>query len=112
MKPGFVPALATPLDASGNLVEESYRKQIEDMIRAGAVGLLAMGSMGQEAFLTREAYVRTAQVAVDAAKGRVPVFVGAMDCSIGRAAERMADIEGGDAVDRMDEAYLPVSQRI
>lgn len=93
MKRGFVPALATPLDANGKLAEESYRKQIEDMIRAGAVGLLCMGSMGQEAFLTRETYVRTAQVAVSAAAGRVPVFVGAMDCSIGRAAERMADIE-------------------
>ena len=93
MKPGFVPALGTPLDQNGNLIADSLRKQIEAQIEAGAVGLLCMGSMGQEAFLRTDVYAEVAAVAVDAAKGRVPVFVGAMDTSIGRAAERMAAIE-------------------
>ena len=93
MKAGFVPALVTPLDEKGNLIERSYRKQIEDMIAAGAVGLLSMGSMGQQAFLTNSTCVEVARVAVDAAAGRVPVFVGAMDCSIRRAAERMLQEE-------------------
>lgn len=96
MKAGFVPALVTPLDEKGNLIERSYRKQIEDMIAAGAVGLLSMGSMGQQAFLTNSTCVEVARVAVDAAAGRVPVFVGAMDCSIRRAAERMAAMESLD----------------
>ena len=93
MKAGFIPALVTPLDANGNLIEASYRKQIEDMIHAGAVGLLSMGSMGQQAFLCSGVCRDVARVAVDAAAGRVPVFVGAMDCSIGRAAERMGAME-------------------
>lgn len=93
MKPGFVPALGTPLDRDGNLLADSYRKQIEDQIQAGAVGVLCMGSMGQQAFLTAKTYVEVATVAVEAAKGRVPVFVGAMDTSILRAAERMASVE-------------------
>jgi 4-hydroxy-tetrahydrodipicolinate synthase len=93
MKAGFVPALVTPLDETGNLVEVSYRKQIEDMIAAGAVGLLSMGSMGQQAFLSSSVCPEVARVAVDAAAGRVPVFVGAMDCSIRRASERMAAME-------------------
>ena len=82
MKAGFVPALGTPLDQDGNLVVESYKKQIEDQIQAGAVGILAMGSMGQQAYLRQDVCPKVAEVAVEAANGRVPVFVGAMDCSI------------------------------
>lgn len=93
MKPGFVPALVTPLDTNGNLDEASYRKQIEDQIAAGAVGLLSMGSMGQQPYLRNSVCVDVARVAVDAAAGRVPVFVGAMDCSIARAADRLASME-------------------
>lgn len=93
MKPGFVPALGTPLDENGDLLTESYKKQINDMIDRGAVGLLAMGSMGIQAFLKAEVCPKVAQAAVEAAAGRVPVFVGAMDCSIARAKERMAAME-------------------
>ena len=96
LKPGFVPALLTPIDANGNLDEASYRKQIEDMIQAGAVGLLALGSMGQQAFLRPSTCVEVARVAVDAAAGRVPVFVGGMDVSICRAKERIAAMEDLD----------------
>ena len=93
LKPGFVPALLTPIDANGNLDEASYRKQIEDMIQAGAVGLLSMGSMGQQAYLRPSTCVEVARVAIDAAAGRVPVFVGAMDVAICRAKERVASME-------------------
>lgn len=93
MKAGFIPALGTPLDANGNLCEESFRKQIEDQINAGAVGLLCMGSMGIQAYIRQEVCPQVAKVAVDAAKGRVPVFVGAMDISIARAKERIAAME-------------------
>ncbi len=96
LKPGFVPALLTPVDANGNLDEASYRKQIEDMINAGAVGLLSLGSMGQQAYLRPSTCVEAARVAVDAAAGRVPVFVGAMDVSICRAKERVAAMEDLD----------------
>jgi len=96
LKPGFVPALLTPIDANGNLDEASYRKQIEDMIQAGAVGLLSMGSMGQQAFIRPSTCVEVARVAIDAAAGRVPVFVGAMDVSICRAKERVAAMEDLD----------------
>lgn len=93
MKPGFIPALATPLDANSNLIVDSYKKQINDMIDRGAVGLLSMGSMGIQAYLKNDVYPKVAQAAVEAAAGRVPVFVGAMDCSIARAKDRMAAME-------------------
>ncbi len=93
METGFVPALGTPLDAEGNLIPASYAKQIERMLDEGAVGLLCMGSMGQQAFLRNEVCVQAAENAVKAAGGRVPVYVGAMDNSILRAKQRMATME-------------------
>ena len=56
VKDGFLPALGTPLDNDGNLVVNSFKKQICDQIDAGAVGLLALGSMGQEAFIKSDVY--------------------------------------------------------
>ena len=93
MKYGFVPALGTPLDANGNLCKESYAKQINRMLDAGAVGLLCMGSMGQQAFISNDVCVEVAETAVKTAAGRVPVFVGAMDNSIKRAKARIASME-------------------
>ena len=93
MKYGFVPALGTPLDANGNLCKESYGAQIERMLEAGAVGLLSMGSMGQQAFISNDVCVEVAETAVKTAAGRVPVFVGAMDNSIKRAKARVASME-------------------
>lgn len=96
MKAGFIPALGTPLDKNGNLVVDGYKKQIEDQINAGAVGILCMGSMGQQAYIRQDVCVDVAKAAVEAAAGRVPVFVGAMDCSITRAKERIAAMESLD----------------
>ena len=90
---GFVPALGTPLDKNGNLCVESYKKQIDDQIKAGASAVLAMGSMGIQAFLKADVFPKVAEAAVEAAAGRVPVFVGAMDNSIARAKDRMAAME-------------------
>ena len=96
MKAGFVPALGTPMDAMGNFYKESYMKQINDQIDAGAVGLLCMGSMGIQACIRQEICPEVAAAAVEAAAGRVPVFVGAMDVSIARAKARMAAMEDLD----------------
>ena len=93
MKYGFVPALGTPLDENGNLCKASYEGQINRMLDAGAVGLLCMGSMGQQAFISNDVCVEVAETAVKAAAGRVPVFVGAMDNSIKRAKARVASME-------------------
>lgn len=93
MRPGFVPALGTPLDKDGNLVAESLKKHINDQIDAGAVGLLCMGSMGIEAFIRDDVYPEVARVAVEATAKRVPLFVGAMDTSIARVKQRIAPLE-------------------
>ena len=111
MKPGYVPALGTPLDSAGNLIADSYRQQIHDQIQSGAVGLLCMGSMGIQAFIRSSVCPLVAQTAVEAAQG-VPVFVGAMDTSIARARERMQTMEALDIAGFVFTApyYSPASQ--
>lgn len=113
MKEGFVPALGTPLDEGGKLIADSYARQIDDQIRAGAVGLLAMGSMGIQAFIKNDVYPTVAKAAVDAAAGRVPVFIGAMDTSVARAGERMARLEELDIAGFVLTApyYSPTSKK-
>lgn len=96
MGKGFIPALGTPLDDNGRVVEESFRKQIEDQIKAGAAGLLCMGSMGIQAFIDPAECPNIARIAVDQAAGRVPVFVGAMDCTIAGAIRRMKAMDDID----------------
>lgn len=93
---GFVPALGTPLDENGKFVKESFMKQCQLMLDAGAVGLLAMGSMGIQANIPTSECRKVAAAAIEAAAGRVPVYVGAMDCGIVRAKERLADMEDLD----------------
>ena len=96
LKKGFVPALGTPLDENGFFLKDSFVRQIDLMLSAGAVGLLAMGSMGIQATIRFGECRKVAEAALEAAAGRVPVYVGAMDCSIARAKERLASMEDLD----------------
>ena len=96
LKPGFIPALGTPLNADGSLAVESFKKHINDQIEAGAVALLCMGSMGQEAFIKNSVYSTVAKTAVEANAGRLPLFVGAMDTSIARVKDKIAPLEDLD----------------
>lgn len=96
MRSGFVPALGTPVDTNGDLLLDSYKKQIEDQIQAGASAVLCMGSMGIQPYLKQETSYRAAKAAVDAVAGRIPVFIGAMDTSIIRAKERMSAMDNLD----------------
>lgn len=93
MKKGFIPAVGTPLDSNGKLVVESYKKQIEDQINAGAVAILCMGSMGQQPYIRQDVCFDVAKAAVEAVAGRLPVYVGVMDCAIGRAKERIESMK-------------------
>ena len=93
MEKGFIPALGTPLDRDGRVIIPSLKAETERMLQAGACALLCMGSMGQQAFIRTSETFKAARAVVEQTAGRVPVFVGAMDCSISRARERMEGME-------------------
>ena len=98
LKKGFYTALGTPLDENGDLIAESLVKEIEMQIAHGASGLLLMGSMGIEAFLKNSTWAETVKVAEKANAGRLPLFVGAMDCSIVKVMEKI-DLAKGANID-------------
>ena len=95
LEKGFYTALGTPLDTDGNLVAASLEKHIEQQIEAGASGLLLLGSMGIEAYVTNSAYADIVRVGANANRGRLPLFVGVMDNSIAKVMEKIEMI--GDA---------------
>ena len=99
LKNGFYTALGTPLDENGRLVEDSLRLHIEQQIEAGAAGLLLMGSMGIETSVRNDEYAKIVDVAIDANRGRLPLFVGAMDNSIARVMEKLDAVGAGKAID-------------
>ena len=99
MKDGFYPALGTPTEDNGELIESSYNKEIELMIEAGAQGVLCMGSMGKMASIRNSEYPKIAKYCFRVVSKRLPVMVGVMDCSVSRVLDRIdslgkIDIDG------------------
>ena len=94
LKAGFYTALGTPLDKDGNVIEASLRKHIDMQIEAGASGLLLLGSMGIQSEVKNSAWAEAVKIAADAVKGRVSLFVGAMDNSTWRVKDRLDMIKG------------------
>ena len=99
MKDGFYPALGTPTGEYDKLVKSSYEREIDLMIRSGAVGMLCMGSMGKMSTVRNSEYPEIAKYCVEFASGRVPVMTGVMDCSVSRISDRIEalgtiDIDG------------------
>ena len=89
MKNGFYPALGTPVNNDGRIIESSYKKQIELMIASGAAGLLCMGSMGNMVSIRNDEYSKIAALCTETASGKIPVMVGVMDCSVSRIIDRI-----------------------
>jgi 4-hydroxy-tetrahydrodipicolinate synthase len=74
---GFVPAVPTPFDEAGNVVEASFSAIVEHMIGIGAGGICVAGDNGESWALSPDERKRLIRLAVDTAAGRVPVIMGA-----------------------------------
>ena len=88
VKNGFYTAMGTPIDEHGDLIEDSFIKHIEQQIALGASGLLVLGSMGIEVYLKNSTIAKAAKIAADTVRGRIPLFIGAMDNSIVKVMEK------------------------
>ena len=89
LKKGFYCALGTPLDEQGRILPESLAAHIDNQIRAGASGLLLMGTMGMMGCIRQDQYEIAVKTAVEAVAGRVTLMVGGQDNSIARIKERL-----------------------
>lgn len=73
---GILPVLATPFDASGEIVESEVRALVRWLLEQGAHGLSAVGEASESSRMTREERMKLAEIVFDEAAGRVPVIVG------------------------------------
>ena len=95
---GSIPALVTPFTA-GRVDEAAYRVLIEWQIDEGSNGLVPCGTTGENATLTMDEHRRLIAIAVEVARGRVPVIAGCGSNSTAHAIEltKAAKTAGADA---------------
>jgi 4-hydroxy-tetrahydrodipicolinate synthase len=74
---GTATALVTPFRRDGSLDEPTLRGLIKRQIDAGIDFLVPCGTTGESPTLTQEEHLRVVEIAVEIAKGRVPVLAGA-----------------------------------
>jgi 4-hydroxy-tetrahydrodipicolinate synthase len=73
---GSMTALATPF-RGGKFDEAAYRALIDRQVYGGTSVLVPIGTTGEAVTMTADERAQAVKVAVDAAKGRVPVVAGA-----------------------------------
>jgi len=72
---GAIVALVTPFE-NGRIDEQALRELIEFQIENGTDGIVPCGTTGESATLSHEEHDRVIEIAIDAAKKRVPVIAG------------------------------------
>jgi 4-hydroxy-tetrahydrodipicolinate synthase len=95
---GSIPALVTPF--SGDCVDQdSLRDLIEWQIDEGSNGLVPCGTTGEAATLSTDEHRRVVEIAVEVARGRVPVIAGCGSNNTAHAIEltKIAKAAGADA---------------
>ncbi len=110
---GVIPALVTPLDEQGNLMEEALRRVIDYTIAGGVHGIFILGSTGEIYGLEWEQKKRAIEIAVEQAAGRVPVYAGASeittrDCI--RLAQLAEQIGGVAAISVLTPFFITPNQ--
>lgn len=73
---GIITAMATPLDEKEEIAEDGVKKLTEHLINNGIAGLFVLGTNGEFYSLAKKQKLRLAQLTVQAAAGRVPVYAG------------------------------------
>jgi len=95
---GSIPALVTPF-AAGRVDEEAFRVFVEWQIEEGSSAIVPCGTTGEVATLSNPEQHRVFKLAVEQARGRVPVIAGCGSNNTATVLEHMAAAEeaGADA---------------
>src|SRR4029079_4007437 len=83
---GSIPALVTPF-SEGRVAEDTFRELVEWQIAEGSNGLVPCGTTGESATMSAEEQRRVIEIAVEAARGRVPVIAGCGSNNVAHAIE-------------------------
>jgi 4-hydroxy-tetrahydrodipicolinate synthase len=74
---GSLVALITPMREDGTFDEKAFAKFVDWQIREGTHGIVPVGTTGESPTLSHDEHRRVVEVAMEVAKGRVPVIAGA-----------------------------------
>jgi 4-hydroxy-tetrahydrodipicolinate synthase len=96
---GSLVALITPFTEDGAVDEDGFARFVDWQINQGTNGLVPVGTTGESPTLTHEEHKRVVEVAVEVARGRVPVIAGTGSNSTAEAVEltKHAKRAGADA---------------
>jgi 4-hydroxy-tetrahydrodipicolinate synthase len=97
---GSLVALITPMRADGGVDERAFAEFVDWQIKEGTQGLVPVGTTGESPTLSHDEHKRVVEIAVEVAKGRVPVMAGAGSNSTAEAVAlaRHAKRAGADGV--------------
>jgi 4-hydroxy-tetrahydrodipicolinate synthase len=94
---GYAPAVPTPFDDDDNVDVARFADFCEAQIREGATALVVCGTTGEAPTLRPAEHHVLVRIAVDVARGRVPVIAGTGSNSTANAIELTKDAEAGGA---------------
>jgi 4-hydroxy-tetrahydrodipicolinate synthase len=96
---GSLVALITPMRADGSIDEKAYADFMDWQIKEGTDAVVPVGTTGESPTLSHEEHKRVVEIAIEVAKGRVPVIAGAGSNSTAEAIDlaRHAKKAGADA---------------
>jgi|SRR5271169_6826230 len=97
---GYAPALPTPFDEDDRIDGDAFERLCELQIKGGATALVVCGTTGEAPNLLPREHGTLIDIAVGAARGRVPVIAGAGSNATEHAIELTKDAEahGADAI--------------
>jgi 4-hydroxy-tetrahydrodipicolinate synthase len=105
---GYVPAIVTPFNENGEIMEDAFVDLFEFLISRGATCICIAGDNGESWALSASERGRLVRLAKDTSKGRVPVMMGisapTIDASI--AYIRAAEENGADVLLSMPQTYV------
>src|SRR5579884_2720068 len=95
---GSLVALITPF-RNGSVDEKAFQSFVDWQISQGTHGLVPVGTTGESPTLSHEEHKRVVEIAIEVAKGRVPVIAGTGSNSTDEAIDltRHAKAAGADA---------------
>ncbi|HSU04648.1 MAG TPA: 4-hydroxy-tetrahydrodipicolinate synthase [Acetobacteraceae bacterium] len=96
---GSLVALITPMRADGSIDEKAYADFVDWQINEGTNAIVPVGTTGESPTLSHDEHKRVVEIAIDVARGRVPVIAGTGSNSTAEAIEltRHAKKAGADA---------------
>lgn len=105
---GFVPAMATPFNDKGEIMEDAFVELFEFLIGRGATTICIAGDNGESWALSAAERGRLVRLAKETSKDRVKVMMGISAPTIEAALNyvRAAEENGADALLSMPQTYV------